>query len=114
MGREAEPVGKLAHDLLRAHPHFAQFANARSECPLLEPRSPVIRHHERNVRIPRWTSTESACEPYLPRSRRHEICAPKNVSDAHRQVIDDHRELVGKSAVASFQNEIADVAIQPL
>src|SRR5258706_4186404 len=63
---------------------------------------------EAGMRPPRLAQAQQAIEQDLPGGGGKQVVASQHLGDAHRRVVDEHRELIGEDAVGAAQHEVAD------
>ena len=105
---QAAPVCELADEPLWRDPLLAERRDSRVAVPLGESQS-VGADHQRNVAESGRYKFECGVEQELARGRSEQVVAANDFSNAHRGIVHDNGQLVGRRSVAFANDEVADL-----
>ena len=90
-------------------PRHSDFGQRHGAIALRQPR-PVFVEHQRDMSVDRLGVAQQPREVGLPWRRRQQVVSAHHLVDALGCVVDDHREVVGRDAVAAADHEVVDDA----
>jgi hypothetical protein len=101
------PVRESSDDRLRRRPRFPQLGERDPAMPFRESHA-IVAKNERHVSKRRCGCSECTVEQELSNGGRQQIVPSDDLVDLHRDVVDDHRQLIRRHAIGSAHDEVAD------
>ncbi len=100
-------VSEAADDTFRQLARLPQLEERDPAVPLRKPRA-ILAQEQRNVRERGRRRLERGVKEKLADRRGQQVSSPNDLADLHRDVVDDHRELVGGDSVRAPHDEVPE------